>query len=293
MMKFFLHRSIDQKYPFFCGAAVGGWLCFLLIFPYFEAYTGFSLRKPPYELSIQTADSQNENPINVTLAAVTASEPPLPVFSHHSREEEDAILNAYRSGVYEKPVVSFFSGVFNSAGIFSGTNSEEIASSILANASAFDISPSLAFALCWVESRFNPTAVNYTNRDGSIDRGLFQLNNQSFPKLKETDFFNPSVNAYHGMAHLRWCLDTGGSLVAGLAMYNAGTGRVKAAGASKRTLDYISQILEFQRKIENAFAEFPLSEPVVEVVVPEPYIEAEPSFGKPRLALLSPIAGRP
>jgi hypothetical protein len=156
----------------------------------------------------------------------------------------DVILSSYRNVVSRDRVVYFFGTI---------THSNEMAAIILTNANAFNISPSLAFALCWEESRYNPLAVNRKNRNESIDRGLFQLNNRSFPKLREEDFFNPSINAYYGMAHLRWCIDTGGSEVAGLAMYNAGTTRVRQDNTPKNTLDYISRVLEYQRRIEEFF----------------------------------------
>jgi soluble lytic murein transglycosylase-like protein len=161
-----------------------------------------------------------------------------------SMDQPDRILSYYRNEANRLEVLAFFSAM---------VQSEEIAASILVNADQFDIPPSLAFALCWGESRFNPRAVNRTNRNRTIDRGLFQLNNESFPKLKEADFFNPMVNAYYGMAHLRWCLDSGGSEVAGLAMYNAGTNRVKAGSTPRHTLDHVSRILEFRNGIEFLF----------------------------------------
>jgi soluble lytic murein transglycosylase-like protein len=161
-----------------------------------------------------------------------------------SMDQPDRILYYYRNEANRLGVIAFFSAL---------VQSEEIAASILVNADKFDIPPSLAFALCWGESRFNPQAVNRTNRNRTIDRGLFQLNNESFPKLKEADFFNPGTNAYYGMAHLRWCLDSGGSEVAGLAMYNAGTNRVNAGTTPRHTLDHVSRILEFRNGIESLF----------------------------------------
>jgi soluble lytic murein transglycosylase-like protein len=161
-----------------------------------------------------------------------------------SMNQPDRILCYYRNGENRLEVIAFFSAL---------VQSEEIALSILVNADKFNIPPSLAFALCWGESRFNPRAVNRTNRNHTIDRGLFQLNNESFPKLREADFFNSDVNAYYGMAHLRWCLDSGGSEVAGLAMYNAGTNRVKAGTTPRHTLDHVSRILEFRNGIESLF----------------------------------------
>jgi soluble lytic murein transglycosylase-like protein len=161
-----------------------------------------------------------------------------------SMDQPDQILDYYRNEASRREVVAFFSALVQSG---------EIAEPILANADQFDIPPSLAFALCWGESRFNPLAVNRANRNRTIDRGLFQLNNESFPKLREADFFNPAVNAYYGMAHLRWCLDSGGSVVAGLAMYNAGTNRVNAGTTPRHTLDHVSRILEFRNGIESLF----------------------------------------
>jgi hypothetical protein len=158
------------------------------------------------------------------------------------------MLDLYRDPDYRDQVVAFFGALCGSL---------EVAAIILTNAAAFDIPPSLAFALCWEESRYNPLAVNRKNRDESIDRGLFQLNSRSFPKIADSDFFNPSINAWYGMGHLRLCLDTGGTEVAALAMYNAGTGRVRTLGAPKNTLDYIHRILERRRNIEGLFqAEF-------------------------------------
>jgi len=81
------------------------------------------------------------------------------------------------------------------------------------------------------------------------------LNNRTFPHLELQAFFSPELNSWHGMSHLRYCIDTGRSEIAALAMYNAGAGRVTSSGAPKATLDYISRILENRNKIENSFYE--------------------------------------
>jgi hypothetical protein len=296
----FVAMPIDVAYPIFCGAVVSAWLCFFSIFPQFENRTGISFYRLAASSPAQAA--YFEDPPKMTQAAIPLSQLPASTFNHHAGEPEDDIMAAYRDETLQPWVTAFFSGVVKPAENFPGTASMEMAAAILSNASAFNVSPSLAFALCWAESRFNPLAVNRANDDGSMDRGLFQLNNRSFPELEEADFFNPSINAYYGMAHLRWCLDAGSSVVAGLAMYNAGTGRVKAEGAPKRTLDYVSYILDFQRKIEDAFTNypFPVPVPIVEELaaesadfdLPEPAAKTEPYFGKLRLSLLTPIAGK-
>jgi soluble lytic murein transglycosylase-like protein len=161
-----------------------------------------------------------------------------------SLEKPDTILTYYRNPVNRPEVLAFFSAL---------VQSEEIAGAILTNADAFEIPPALAFALCWRESRFNPHAVNRKNLNQSVDRGLFQLNANSFPTLSEAEFFNPVINAYYGMSHLRWCLNTGGSEVAGLAMYNAGTGRVIAGTTPRNTLSHVSRVLEFRKGIDSLF----------------------------------------
>jgi soluble lytic murein transglycosylase-like protein len=141
-------------------------------------------------------------------------------------------------------VIDFFSRI---------TGSREIAEMILAAAETYKVPPTLAFAVAWEESRYRPKAINTHNRNGSIDRGLFQLNSRSFPKLSETEFFDPRINTSYGIAHLRWCLDAGGSKIVALAMYNAGSVQVNASGTPKTTLEYVGRILGSCRKIDSFF----------------------------------------
>jgi hypothetical protein len=170
---------------------------------------------------------------------------PFPLSSEGGEAVETGILEHYRNPETRDEVVNFFAALCGSPGI---------AAIILANADAFNISPSLAFALCREESRYKPDAVNRKNRNESVDRGLFQLNDRSFPKLEIADFYNPDINARCGLGHLKWCLDTGGTEISALAMYNAGAGRVQSLGAPKLTLDYIYRILEYRKDIEESFA---------------------------------------
>ena len=165
-------------------------------------------------------------------------------FITSNKNADDAILEYYRNPEYREWVVNFFASI---------CSNREIAQAVLFGADEFNVSPALAFALSWEESRFNPRAVNLHNYDGSIDRGLFQLNNRSFPNLELIQFFNINDNARYGVSHLRHCLNTGGSEVSALAMYNAGTGRVSNTGTPKVTLDYISSILENRSRIESHF----------------------------------------
>lgn len=127
------------------------------------------------------------------------------------------------------------------------TGSRFIAAQILANSIAYDVPADLSFAVAWKESRFNINAVNRNTY--SIDRGLFQLNNFSFPWLEIDEFFDPEINTEHGIGYLRYCLNQTSDEVVALAWYNAGGGRVSRNGAPRSTLYYISDIMEYRSNV--------------------------------------------
>jgi hypothetical protein len=134
------------------------------------------------------------------------------------------------------------------------TGDREVAMAILDAADKNDIPLSLAFSLAYTESRYNVHAVNY-NTNSSIDRGLFQLNSSSFPQLSEADFFTPAVSAKYGMSHLRFCLNVAGNEVSALAMYNAGTNKVRSNNTPQATLNYIGRIMLYKQMLEKLFSD--------------------------------------
>ena len=138
------------------------------------------------------------------------------------------------------------------------TGRRDVTMAILEAANRENIPFPLAFALAYTESRFNKKAVN-SNVNGSIDRGLFQLNNRTFPKLAESDFFAPETSARYGMSHLRFCMNVAGNDLTALAMYNAGVSRVRNDTTPKTTLNYVNKIVSYKNNLETAFAEEVLS----------------------------------
>ncbi len=134
------------------------------------------------------------------------------------------------------------------------TGNNETTKAILEEAEKNDIPLSLAFSLAYVESRYKVTAVN-KNTNASIDRGLFQLNNKSFPQLNEDEFFNPAISAKYGMSHLRFCMNVAGNEITALAMYNAGTNKVKANKVPQSTLNYVGKIMAYREKLDKLFAD--------------------------------------
>lgn len=164
-------------------------------------------------------------------------------YSDDYSPEDDPVLALYRQPQSRPAVEWFFSRV---------AGSREIAEAILENADKNDISPTLAFSLAYVESNFNANAVN-KNTNSTVDRGLFQLNSATFPKLTENEFFDPKTSAKYGMGHLRYCMDVAGNEITALAMYNAGTSRVKANKTPQRTLNYVAKISSYKARLDDHF----------------------------------------
>lgn len=108
-------------------------------------------------------------------------------------------------------------------------------------AAKYDISPTLLEALVWQESRWRPGAVSSAGA-----RGLAQL----MPGTARQMGVNPNdphANLEGGARYLRMQLDAfGGDVEKALAAYNAGPGRVQAAGGIPRireTQNYVASIM--------------------------------------------------
>lgn len=188
--------------------------------------------------------SYNENPVveHTPIFAEDLTDPFSKVVNNYGKDF-DVGLELYRSVHTRTAVEWFYTNV---------TENRDVALAILQEADKNNIPLSLAFALAHTESRYKIKAVN-RNTNASIDRGIFQLNNNSFPALVEEDFFDPYISAKYGMSHLRYCLDTAGNEVSALAMYNAGTNRVRNNGTPQMTLNYISKIQNYRQGLDNLF----------------------------------------
>lgn len=157
-------------------------------------------------------------------------------------------LALYREDVTRDSVTEFF---------VDWTGDADIALPILYHADRLDISLSLVFSLAWMESRFTVTAVN--RNATSVDRGLFQLNSNTFRSLSEADFFNPETNTYHGLRYLRFCLRTGADDRQALAIYNAGMTRVLAGRTPASTIRYVDRISNYRDQLEQQFSDYILA----------------------------------
>ena len=130
------------------------------------------------------------------------------------------------------------------------THNDEIAKLIYREVHEQGVDIYAMLALIKAESDFNPKAVNY-NKNGSIDRGLCQLNSFVFSDIKIKDFFDPAINIHYGTSHFKWCLDQAdNNLVKALALYSAGYGSVTKTKVGERTLNYIQDILNTMQEIK-------------------------------------------
>ena len=144
--------------------------------------------------------------------------------------DTDPGLTLYRQSFSRGSVEKFYTCI---------TRDRDVALAILSEADSNDIPLSLAFALAYTESRYNPKAVN----------------SNSFPDLSEADFYDPYISAKYGMSHLKFCLSSAGNEVSALAMYNAGTGRVRSNKTPQSTLNYVGKIMTYQKMLESLFAD--------------------------------------
>lgn len=205
----------------------------------------------PNKTSAKTPDSnQSVAQINQTEPAAEESiddlftDTELNAQVNRFKKKNDEGLMLYRQNQSRAAVEWFYTHV---------TNNRDIALAVLEEAEKNDISLSLAFALAYTESMYKVTAIHHNTND-SVDRGLFQLNDKSFPELSEIDFYNPRTSAKYGLSHLRFCLNSAGNEIAALAMYNAGTNKVRTNNTPQQTLNYISKIESYRGWLEDNFS---------------------------------------
>jgi len=144
----------------------------------------------------------------------------------------DALLALYRDDHLRPLVIEYYANL---------TENRGVAVAILETCDKLDLDPSLGFALAWNESHFNPRAINYNTT--TMDRGLFQLNSRTFPRLDRRTVFDPKSNAFHGLTYYKRAFDKLGSEEKALGYYNAGIGMLTERSLPRSTQAYIKKIL--------------------------------------------------
>lgn len=95
-------------------------------------------------------------------------------------------------------------------------------SEIAANAQADGLQPSLLASLLNHESGFNATAT-HANANGSVDRGIAQINNQAHPNVTTAQANNPYFAIPWAANYLSSKVKGCGSVAGGLQAYNSGS----------------------------------------------------------------------
>lgn len=115
-------------------------------------------------------------------------------------------------------------------------------------AAAHGVDPRLLAALVWQESGFDPDA-----RSGAGAIGLAQLMPGTAAELG-VDPYDPAQNLAGGARYLRAQLDRFGDIDLALAAYNAGPGKVAAAGgvpAIEQTRDYVVAVSGYYERLRS------------------------------------------
>lgn len=111
----------------------------------------------------------------------------------------------------------------------------------------FEINPQILWAIAYKETRLNPKLISKTNKNGTYDIGIMQINSIHLPRLKkeynisEKDLLKPKLNIFVGAEILRKCFDKHGTNQKGITCYN---GRIKDN-------PYGSEVLEILAKEQN------------------------------------------
>lgn len=112
-------------------------------------------------------------------------------------------------------------------------------------AGAYGVEYALVKAVIKAESAFNHRAVSPKGA-----QGLMQLMPATAAQHRVADVFKPKDNIEGGVRHLKWLLDRyGGNVEFAVAAYNAGHGRVEAAGGVPNiaeTREYLARVLRFR-----------------------------------------------
>lgn len=163
-------------------------------------------------------------------------------------EKYDPSLELYREPLTREAVIDFFVPI---------AGSEQVVVPVLENAERYGITPTQAFTIAYIESSYRTDVVNINPNPRSVDRGLFQLNDRTFPQLSNDDFFHPDTNSRYAMRHLRYAMDRAGNdYLTAIAIYNAGERRVLAGNTPASTRAYVRRAEEYRQLLVQQFRSY-------------------------------------
>ena len=133
------------------------------------------------------------------------------------------------------------------------THNREITIAIVERCLSKKIPLHQGLALAWWESNFDPNKKSYSP-NGTIDRGLFQLNNGRRKKWKIADFYDIDKNAEEGLSYLMYCnsLDEDFDEF-GCITYNGGASVLKTKKIQFVTVVHLIEVKRKEKKLDIAF----------------------------------------
>lgn len=153
------------------------------------------------------------------------------------REEINAAINKkIRKGKIDR-IVEIYTGI---------TGNPDLVRMIIEAALSYDIPVSLLFSIIYVESSFNPEAVN-RNANGTYDYGLMALNNRTFSNYTKEQLIDPETNLRLGCEYLiklkRRYKTWGEAVIHYNGLYARGAG------------SYMVRVMEMERELEKLYNE--------------------------------------
>lgn len=127
---------------------------------------------------------------------------------------------------------------------------EIILALILSISAEYGVPSGFVQAIVKVESEFDCNAINRSNRNGTVDYGLMQLNSSWF---NDENWRDPEVNLRAGIQHIKGLMKvhSGTSWWALAVSYNAGCSwLVNRHEPPRASLEYADKVMEEWEKIE-------------------------------------------
>ncbi len=133
------------------------------------------------------------------------------------------------------------------------TKNKKITQIIIDKCLQYNIPLNIGFALAHEESKFNPYAINTNNIDGTIDKGLYQLNSAYHP-FSDEQLFNPQFNSDRALSFLQEMINMNDNMTSALYCYNAGYGRVIIQNIIPETTEsHVANILIYEDMLNIEF----------------------------------------
>jgi hypothetical protein len=118
---------------------------------------------------------------------------------------------------------------------------------ILLVAVEYDLPPNFVMSIALQENPQLDTYAVRRNKNGTYDRGLFQLNSSWY---KDENWYCTKANTRVACAHIRWLRDQGLGWWQVAAAYNCGLKGLRT-GAPKTSQRYATAVYERYRRLEN------------------------------------------